>query len=110
MLSRNSIMARLRSLLGRAEIEYHDLPHTINANVEWDSSGPIKIKIDKSGAGDIPCTIHELLHVVVDEFVDKYFDDELSEVVVAALEDHLVKSMSTRSLSWWRKEIHKRIK
>ena len=112
MYTRKTLMAALRKSLKRARIEYHDLPHAIHANSEWEDSprAPILIKIDKSAAGDTPCTIHELLHVELDERLRAIFDDELNEVVIAAVEAHLVGKLAPVSLSWWRKAIHRRIK
>lgn len=109
-LSRNKLMLKLRGLLDRARVVYRDLPHSRDAESEWTEDGPIDITIDKSAAGDTACTVHELLHVQLDPILRPIFDDDLNEVVIRALEEYLVKEMSPKSRSWWRDQIHRRIK
>lgn len=110
-LSRRGLVAKLRNLLSRARIEYCVLPNGTHALSEWeDGGGTIHIKIDPAKDGDIPCVIHELIHVALEAPLRQTFDSELEEVAVAALEAKIVQTLSARSTKWWRAEIQRRVR
>lgn len=114
LLNPRKLQLGLRALLAQVRrIEYHDMPTSKSAEVEWEGDQITLIKIDKSSVGDIEATIHELLHVFLEErFRAMGVDDEIEEVCVQALEEDLMEKInkSARTYNWWRDETHRRIK
>ena len=77
-----------------------------SAEVEWESGGKAKVKVDTDDVGLRPGVIHELLHVVLDKDLE-VFDSEIEEKIILALEKALDVniSKSKRRIAWWRKNL-----
>ena len=96
-----------KALLARSSLAVTAIGGANGAFVEWGGrGGHIKATLDNHDHGLRPATIHELLHVILEEELQS-FNKDLAEEVVLAFERVLNKRIcaSRRRLTWWRKTV-----
>lgn len=99
------------ALLERARIRFRKLNNSL-AEAEWTSGHrAAQVQVDDHKIGRRAGTIHELLHLVLDDVLTD-FDEGLQEVIILAFEDHLdeIIAKSKRRDAWWRKHIQAKVK
>lgn len=97
------------ALLQRSSVRMGRLPLSRVAEVTWERpDGHAKMVVDNHGVGIRPAVVHELLHIVLADWLDA-LDDDLEETIVNALETRLDTQikLSRRRVAWWRKNVQK---
>lgn len=97
------------ALLQRSSVRLGRLPINRLAEVTWERpDGHAKLVVDNHGVGIRTAVVHELLHLVLADWLDA-LDDDLEEAVVNALEARLDAQikLSRRRVAWWRKSVQK---
>lgn len=106
--SRVSLHRHLLKLLERptTTVAAGTLRKPVAARVNFDDSFPpdrIKVEIDANNMSATQLVVHELLHVVCSELVLGKFDETLEEVLILALEAHMmdhINKSKTRRTRW----------
>lgn len=95
-------------LMERSSLRLKALPISRSADCEWvEPDGHAKMRVDPHEVGLRTGTVHELLHVALNETLAA-FDEHLAEEVVCAFEARLNAriSNSKRRVAWWRRAIN----
>lgn len=94
-------------LTERSSLKLKALPLSRSADCEWvEPGGHAKMRVDPHEVGLRTGTIHELIHVALNESLAG-FDDDMAEEIICAFEVRLNTriSLSKRRVAWWRKAI-----
>ena len=95
------------ALMERTRLRIKELPVSRSAEVEWvEPHGRARVNVDSHEVTIRAGTLHELLHVVLGQDLEK-FDETLTEAIILAFEQEIDQriSRSPRRKSWWRKAI-----
>jgi hypothetical protein len=91
----------------RSSLRLKALPISRSADCEWvEPDGHAKMRVDPHKVGLRTGTIHELMHVALNDTLAD-FDEDLSEEIICAFETRMNTriSESKRRIAWWRKAI-----
>ena len=94
------------ALMGRARLRQAVLPQNA-AEVEWSEGTKARITLDNFSVGHLRGTLHELMHVILDDDL-RPFGDALAEDAIEAWEESLADRImgSPRRKLWWRRSIN----
>lgn len=118
MLTYQSLKRRVQKLLRtpKLSITLENLPNWKTADSEWSRDGEVlhlKIRADVDRFALIPCVIHELIHVALEDEIKLWdVDHNIEEAVVSGIEDFIWNEIKDkqRQINWWRKAINAKLK
>lgn len=97
-----------RVLIERSSLKLKALPLSRSADCEWvEPGGHARMRVDPHEVGLRTGVVHELLHVALNETLER-FDEDMAEEIICAFELRLNKriALSKRRVAWWRAAIN----